>query len=133
MREGLNFAVHAALPTLGYPQASDWHLSPEVYGELLVALLDRYLANLGKIRISTLDSMCQSMAPRQGGICTFGDCLGHYLAVGPDGAIYPCQRFAGMADYTLGNVHQRPPQPAPCRLSPRCSLPNPSLSPRRAA
>ncbi len=93
----------------GDTSASDvWPLSPQAHGQLLLDMLDRYLANLDKIRISTLDSMCRSISARHGGICTFGDCLGEYLAVAPDGEIYSCQRFIGMTEYRLGNVHDCP-------------------------
>jgi uncharacterized protein len=107
-REGLNFSVHAALPSLRHPEGDRWSLSPQAHGELLAGLLDRYLENLTRIRIGTLDAMVRSVSAGCGGICTFTDCLGDYLAVGPDGSIYPCQRFAGMDDYILGNVACRP-------------------------
>jgi uncharacterized protein len=108
VREGLNFSVHAALPSLRYPDADPWSLPDEAQGELLVGLLDRYLENLTRVRISTLDSMARSVSAGRGGICTFGDCLGDYLAVGPDGSIYPCQRFAGMPEFAVGDVAHRP-------------------------
>jgi uncharacterized protein len=106
--EGLNFSVHAAMPALRQHAADRWSLSPAEHGELLVCLLDRYLASPVRIRIGTLDSMARSVSAGRGGICTFGECLGKYLAVGPDGAIYPCQRFAGMAEFAVGNVARRP-------------------------
>lgn len=113
--KGLDFSIHAALPSLSLQGSGEargggngWHLSPEFHGELLVNMLDRYLANLDKIRISTLDSMCRSISADYGGICTFGDCLGDYLAVTPNGDIYSCQRFIGMEQYYLGNVHTCP-------------------------
>jgi len=106
--EGLNFSVHAALPSLRYPDADKWSLAAEANGDLLIGLLDRYLDNLTRVRISTLDSMCRSVSAGRGGICTFGDCLGGYLAVGPDGGIYTCQRFAGMPEFALGNVTAAP-------------------------
>jgi len=108
LHEGLSFTIHAALPPLRQQTPSTWALSPEDHGELLVAMLDRYLDNLSKIRIGTLDSMARGVSAQYGGICTFGDCLGGYLAVGPDGSIYPCQRFAGMSEYSLGSVHDCP-------------------------
>ncbi len=106
--EGLNFSVHAALPSLRYPEADRWSITPESHGELLVGLLGRYLVNLSRVRISTLDSMARSVSTGRGGICTFGECLGGYLAIGPDGAIYPCQRFTGMDKYRVGDVVARP-------------------------
>ena len=108
VREGLSFTVHAAHPSLRYPHANDFALDTEAHGQLLVEMLDRYVLNLDRLRISTLDSLCRSVSAGRGGICTFGDCLGGYLAVGPRGDIYPCQRFAGMAEYEMGNVHNCP-------------------------
>jgi uncharacterized protein len=119
VREGLNFSLHAALPALcPHPnppplagegvRTNAWSLSPQAHGQLLVGMLDRYLANLDKIRISTLDSMCRSVSAGHGGICTFGDCLGGYLAIDPQGWIYPCQRLAELLEFRLDNVHACP-------------------------
>lgn len=112
--EGLDFNLHAAVPALGQPPANPWALDPSQHGQLLVDMLDRYLAKADKIRIHTLDALCRSVSTGQGGICTFGDCLGNYLAVGPEGEIYPCQRFGGRQEYRLGNVHTCP---APVELA----------------
>ena len=106
-QEGLDFSVHAAINPLGHP-SNGWSLSPERHGRLLVNLLDHYLDSADRIRISTLDAICQSIASGKGGVCTFGDCLGGYLAVDPEGWIYPCQRFAGSAPFRLGHVSDRP-------------------------
>lgn len=112
VREELSFSIHAALPSLQHPKADEWALSPEAHGQLLVDMLERYLCKLDKLRIGTLDSLSQSVIAGRGSICTFGDCLGNYLCIGPDGDIYPCQRFAGMPQYRLGNVHDCPSQEA---------------------
>lgn len=116
IQEELDFTVHPAIPPLvdsgsdTEPDrlAAHWALSPESYGSLLVDLLDSYLINLKRIRISTLDLLCRSISSGEGGICTYRDCLGGYLAVAPDGSVYPCQRFAGQPAYRLGYVHDRP-------------------------
>jgi uncharacterized protein len=107
VQAGLDFSIHAALPSLGHPNMR-WTLSPEEYGQLLVDMLDHYLDNATRIRISTLDAMSRSVSASQGSICTFGDCLGKYLAVDPEGWIYSCQRFAGIEDYRLGHVQDCP-------------------------
>ncbi len=102
--EQLNFTVHAAVPPLR-PGASDpWSISPRAYGELLVSLMDRYLENLHRIRISTLDILSRSVSSGKGGLCTFNDCLGGYLSVGADGEVHPCQRFGGRPEYGLGHI-----------------------------
>ena len=125
IHEGLDFSIHAAVPPLvdnGLGQESDisctqaargaatdrWSLSPEAYGSLLVNLLDSYLSNLQRIRISTLDQLSRSISSWEGGICTYRDCLGCYLAIAPDGSIYPCQRFTGLSSFRLGHVQERP-------------------------
>ena len=106
-REGLSFSVHAALPALGVNRAKQpWVLPPSGYGDLMESLLDYYLENLRRVRIATLDAMIRSVARGKGGMCTFGNCLGGYLAVGPDGEVYPCQRFVGVADFRLGSVEE---------------------------
>lgn len=73
-----------------------------------MSLLDTYLPNLNRVRINTLDSLCRSISAGEGGICIFGDCLGDYLAIAPDGGIYPCQRFAGRPAFCLGHVQDQP-------------------------
>lgn len=125
----LDFSIHAAVPALDSCmtpplhnlavlsrkekkwteiQADIWSLSPETYGDLLTNLLDLYLANLNRICISTLDALCRSVSAGEGGVCTFRDCFGRFLAIAPDGAIYPCQRFVGHSDFRLGAVQDRP-------------------------
>ena len=104
LEQGLNFTIHACMPSLQYPDAVLWSLSADEHYQLLTRTLDLYLNNQDRIVIGTLDSMCRSVSTRQGGICTFTDCLGHHLAVGPDGSIFPCQRFVGLAAYSMGNV-----------------------------
>lgn len=116
IREGLDVTVHGAVPPLvtshsnqSQEKASDeWSLSPQDHGELLVYLLNSYLGKLSRIRIPTLDSLCRSVSAGKGGVCTFGDCLGDYLAVAPDGGIYPCQRFVGHPKFCLGQVQNLP-------------------------
>lgn len=105
VRKGLNFSIHACLPALQGNGETRWSLSAKDYGKLLVNLLDRYLVNQEKIRISTLDSMSRSLSYDKGSICTFRDCLGDFMAVGPNGSIYSCQRFVGIPEYRIGNVH----------------------------
>jgi len=108
IQEGLNLSIHAALPALTSklnPFPDTWSLSPSEHGALLSDMLDLYLEQADKIRIGTLDSLCRNVVYGQGSICTFDDCLGKFLAVGPDGAIYPCQRFAGKAEFVLANVN----------------------------
>ena len=107
LREGLDFSIHAALKPFGQA-ANGYALSPAEHGRLLIDMLDRYLEHTTRIGISTLDAMARSISAGKGGICTFCDCLGQYLAVDPDGWIYPCQRLAGIPMFRLGSVYDYP-------------------------
>lgn len=106
--QGLNFSLHAALPGLDMPPAADeWSLSVDQHAGLMTHLLARYLDGAPRVRIPTLDALCRSVTSGRPGMCTFGDCLGGYLAAGPDGSIYPCQRFAGRPEWRLGAAGDR--------------------------
>jgi uncharacterized protein len=105
-REGLEVSVHAAVPPLA--GGNGWTLGPEAFGELLVRLLERYLSNLHRLRISTLDGLCRAVHAGEGSVCSFRECFGEYLAVAPDGGIYPCQRFANQPRFRLGRVDETP-------------------------
>jgi uncharacterized protein len=107
LKEHLGFSVHPAIPSLTGGD-SPWVLSPEEFASLLLYLLDLYLPHIGRIHINMIDAMARSISAGEGGICTFTDCLGKYLAVDPEGWIYPCQRFAGLKDFRLGNIHNCP-------------------------
>ena len=85
-------------------------ISPETYGKTLNDILDEYLDTLvsgGFLQIPTLDSYLQSVLDGRAKICTFMNCLGGFMAVGPTGNIYPCQRFVG-TDFVIGHVSQMP-------------------------
>jgi uncharacterized protein len=108
MREGLNFSIHAALPVIGRRGEQPWVLEPDAYAALMTELIGYYLENLQRLKINTLDAMIRSVSSGRSGVCTFGNCLGGYLAVDPGGGIYPCQRFCGMSEFKMGNVEQSP-------------------------
>jgi uncharacterized protein len=108
LQNGFPLKLHPALPSLRSEDPKEWALEPEAYGELLVYLLDKYLENLGKVEIMNINDLCKCIFTRHGTVCTFVDCMGNTLAVGPDGSIYPCYRFIGMPEYVMGNVYDRP-------------------------
>lgn len=106
--ERLDFTIHPALRRAGSTETDVLALPPEAHGDLLEGMLYRYLASPQEVRITTLDSLCRGISARRGGTCVFGDCLGGYLAVGPEGGIYPCQRFVELPDFRIGNVLDKP-------------------------
>ena len=106
--ERLNFSIHVADTAIDNPTAGDLALPNGEHAALLRRLLDRYLENLDKIRIRTLDALIRSVSARSAGICTYGDCLGGHLTIGSNGGIYLCQRYAEMPEYQFGNVLDNP-------------------------
>jgi uncharacterized protein len=106
--EGLSFSVHEAVACLDEGPGGDLALTPEEHAALFVDLFDHYLGNIDRLGISTFDQMVRGLASGQGGICTFGDCLGHYLAIAPEGGLYPCNRFVHHPDRRLGRVQDGP-------------------------
>ncbi|MGL4670531.1 MAG: TIGR04083 family peptide-modifying radical SAM enzyme [Methanobacteriaceae archaeon] len=105
---GFNIKLHGALPSLRSDNADPWALDSIDHGNLLVALLDRYLEDLDKFEIKDFDHLCKSSFIRRGTLCTFADCMGDTLAIGHNGDIYPCYRFVGMKEYVMGNVKDAP-------------------------
>jgi uncharacterized protein len=107
-REDLDFSVHVALSALGADHHGGLPLSPREHADLFTALFDYYLDNITRARISTFDNMARGISANKGSICTFGLCLGDYLAIGPEGGIYPCNRFAHHPEWRLGRVQTLP-------------------------
>ncbi|WP_172965266.1 TIGR04083 family peptide-modifying radical SAM enzyme [Candidatus Thiodictyon syntrophicum] len=105
--EQLGFSIHPALPPLvgGDPRHT---LPPADYGRLLCALADHYIHHRRELAIPSLDQVCRSLGSGEGQVCTFRDCLGQFLVIDPQGAIYPCQRFCGHPDWRLGHLADRP-------------------------
>jgi uncharacterized protein len=108
LENGYVMKLHPALPSLRDGRPDAYALPPEEYGDLLVYLLDQYLAHLGQLRVMNIDDLVKAVFVRRGTVCTFADCLGTTFAVGPDGGIYPCYRFVGMDAWRMGNVHDTP-------------------------
>jgi len=108
LKNNLTLKLHPALPSLRDDKPEEWALSPEKYGELLLYLLDKSLDHIHEIEVMNINDLCRCVFTRHGNVCTFADCMGYTFAVGPDGDIYPCYRFIGMAEYAMGNVADNP-------------------------
>ena len=106
LETGLHFSIHPSIPSLD--NSSGFELSSDRYGALLCDMLDYYLLNRQKIKISSLDQLCQAVASGTGRVCTFQDCFGMFLVIDPLGDIYSCQRLAGRPEYRLGSIDDKP-------------------------
>ena len=108
LEQGFTLKLHPCLPSLKGENPEIWTIDPEVYGELLIYLLDKYLENIGRIEVMNIDHLCKCVFTGKGTVCTYVDCMGDTFAVGPDGGIYPCYRFIGMPEWVMGNVYDHP-------------------------
>lgn len=107
MTNNLNLNLHSATNPLG-SSTSDFSLSADGYANLLKELLFYYVRHRKQISISTIDNFVKACVHGNGEVCTFRDCFGMFLSIAPDGNIYPCQRFCGKLEYSLGNVADKP-------------------------
>ena len=107
LNERLGFSIHAAVPPLDHG-ASRLALPPSQYAKLLCQMLDYYIEHRRELAVSSFDQMCQGFGCGEGKVCTFRDCLGMFLAIDPNGSIYPCQRFCGQPQHRLGAIQDRP-------------------------
>lgn len=101
------YAIHGAVPALGFPPAP-YSVSAIEMVKVLHGSYDAYRADPAHCRITTIDAMAKGVLREKGTVCTFFNCLGVFGAVDPSGAIYSCQRFAGNPAYALGNVNDDP-------------------------
>lgn len=108
MENGMPLKLHPALPSIRSSEPEKYALPPEKYGELLVYLLDKAVLHIDRVEILNINDLCRCVFTRHGNVCTYADCMGTTFAIGPDGSIYPCYRFAGMEDYVMGNVADCP-------------------------
>ena len=103
-------SIHSAVPSIvdtGNGQES-LAVSVSQMEQILLDSYEAYAKDLGHARISTIDSMAAACVGQKGTVCTFKKCLGQFAAIGPDGSIYSCQRFNGIEEFCLGNVHDHP-------------------------
>ncbi len=63
------------------------------------------VANCGWIRSI---SSASASACGTGQVCTFRDCLGMFIAIAPDGGLFPCQRFCAHPEWRMGMLADHP-------------------------
>jgi len=107
MTNNLNLNVHTATKPLG-SSVSVFSLPANGFANLLAELLPYYIQHRKQLSISTIDNFVKACVHGNGEVCTFRDCFGMFLSIDPDGNIYPCQRFCGKPEYSLGNVADKP-------------------------
>ena len=101
----LPFEIHPAIRPIGYSGDNQVFISPKEYADFLIQMLEYYLRQLDRIKISTLDTLARNISRDKSGLCTFAKCLGNYLAIDPEGDLYTCNRFVGNKKFSVGNIN----------------------------
>lgn len=82
-------------------------ITPETYGEMLVNLYDRWIAELPSIMITPLDQMFRKCIDTSHSSCPWTrKCGGKFIAIEPNGDVYNCGEFSDLKDpqYRFGNL-----------------------------
>ncbi len=101
------YAIHGAVPMIGNTHGP-FCVDAEQMTKIYLDSYNAYRSDPAHCRITTLDAMAKGCLDRHAVSCIFSDCLGAFAAIGPDGGIYPCQRFCGIGAFRLGNVNEDP-------------------------
>lgn len=107
IEEGFPAALHAAIAPIAH-QDHAYALSSDEYADLIIGLFPDYVETRGLSRLDPFDHYVRGIALGNPGICAFRDCFGRFLAIAPSGDVTGCQRFAGLRQYRMGNIFQRP-------------------------
>ncbi|MBR6350139.1 MAG: anaerobic sulfatase maturase [Lachnospiraceae bacterium] len=83
---------------------SDESITPEGYGQFLIAVFDEWVHNdLGSIDVQLFAEMARIMAGGQASLCWMSETCGHALIAEEDGAIYSCDHFVD-DEHRLGRL-----------------------------
>ncbi|MDR2498849.1 MAG: SPASM domain-containing protein [Tannerellaceae bacterium] len=104
-KEDLPFTIRGAVPSMQHGYDKDNLYVTSHHLQRMLNQTFYYLANDPRHRIRDAEAMVQTVLRNRGSICTFGNCLGKYAAISPEGDIYSCQRFCGITEFSLGNVY----------------------------
>ena len=101
------YSIHGAVPSYGF-EKNECCVDVPGMTRIFLDSYEAYKKDPAHCRISTIDAMARGCFEGKGSLCTFFDCLGVFAAISPDGGIYSCQRFAGIREFSLGNVMDDP-------------------------
>lgn len=103
---GFDIRYNYAYPA-GRASASGKLISSQTYGQMLVDLYDRWIAELPSFNITPLDQMLTKVAGFRALLCPWTkSCGGKFLTIDPDGSVFNCSEFSDLADpeHRFGNI-----------------------------
>ncbi|MDR1920067.1 MAG: radical SAM protein [Tannerellaceae bacterium] len=104
-REQISFSLRGAVPSLshGY-QARDCYVTSAEAEAIYFRALEYMEQHPTTIQVKDVTSPVRNVFSGKSSLCTFSNCLGHYVAVDPAANLYTCQRFCGASEYAIGNL-----------------------------
>lgn len=103
----ISLVLHGAVQGMD-GRGGEYALEPMEYADMIKRLYPWYIKNRKHMRIDTLNHGVQGLVMGKPGVCTYRDCFGMFLAIGPTGDITACQRLAGRPEFVMGNVGDMP-------------------------
>lgn len=83
---------------------ADFSVSPEQWGDFLIALFDEWVKeDVGKYFIQLFDSTLANWVGQAPGVCTMARTCGHAAVMEYNGDVYSCDHFV-FPEYKLGNI-----------------------------
>lgn len=96
---------HLASPMdAGNVPLADFSVSPEQWGDFLIALFDEWVKeDVGKYFIQLFDATLANWVGEAPGVCTMARTCGHAAVMEYNGDVYSCDHFV-FPEYKLGNI-----------------------------
>src|SRR3989338_3918503 len=106
-REGINIKVNPLIKAgKALQRYDDLGIGPLDYGKALVGLFDIWLHDRSPIRLDPFDDLIEGLLTRESLVCSYSvSCQNHFISVGPQGNIYPCDKFVDTPGFYMGNIN----------------------------
>lgn len=91
----------------GKDQAAPFSITPEDYGEFLVKVFNRWVADFPTVSIRDFDDLLMRELGHKPGTCTVSDRCGSYVVVEHNGDVFACDFFV-TSKWRLGNLLETP-------------------------
>jgi uncharacterized protein len=107
--EGINLKFHPLLNAgAAIANFSGLGIEANEFGQAMVRLFDEWFYDDTETILEPFWEIIGNLLSEQPSGCYFnGSCQSSYIAVDPQGNVYPCGLFDGMAEFKLGNLNEQ--------------------------
>lgn len=91
----------------GIGMPASFSITPEEYGEFLIRMFDRWVADFPRVSIRDFDNLLLHELGRKSAMCTMSDRCGSYAVVEHNGDVFACDFFV-TGKWKLGNLMETP-------------------------